>query len=383
MTMRRNLTSAAAIAGAGMMALTLHACGGKPAPAEEAAAAEKTGPADAQSMRTTHVELRDLSDEVRATGRLVVREEAAVGSELAGYRVSRVYVDEGDWVKQGQALAQLDDTLLQAQIAQAEATLATQKATVTFRRSQLDRAESLAKEGAVSQAALDQSRMEAASSEAALLASQATVNEMKVRQSRMTLRAPVAGAVLQRALRPGDISGGSATPYFRIARDGLIELDAEMPDTALAHVKIDDTASVTLGTGETITGKVRFISPRVDSNTNLGRARVALPFDANLRPGSFAEARFNAASAGVLSVPASAVRYESGGASVMVVDANNMVKQTPVKLGQRAGDFVELVEGPPAGTRVLATGSAFTLDGDVIKPIDGAAAQPAATPGGQ
>jgi HlyD family secretion protein len=199
----------------------------------------------------------------------------------------------------------------------------------------------------------------------------------------MTLRAPVAGAVLQRALRPGDISGGSATPYFRIARDGLIELDAEMPDTALAHVKIDDTASVTLGTGETITGKVRFISPRVDSNTNLGRARVALPFDANLRPGSFAEARFNAASAGVLSVPASAVRYESGGASVMVVDANNMVKQTPVKLGQRAGDFVELVEGPPAGTRVLATGSAFTLDGDVIKPIDGAAAQPAATPGGQ
>ncbi|OYX50452.1 MAG: hypothetical protein B7Y90_03805 [Alphaproteobacteria bacterium 32-64-14] len=383
MTMRRNLTSAAAIAGAGMMALTLHACGGKPAPAEEAAAAEKTDTADAQSMRITHVELRDLSDEVRATGRLVVREEAAVGSELAGYRVSRVYVDEGDWVKQGQALAQLDDTLLQAQIAQAEATLATQKATVTFRRSQLDRAESLAKEGAVSQAALDQSRMEAASSEASLLASQANVNEMKVRQSRMTLRAPVAGAVLQRALRPGDISGGSATPYFRIARDGLIELDAEMPDTALAHVKIGDTVSVTLGTGETITGKVRFISPRVDSNTNLGRARVALPFDANLRPGSFAEARFNAASAGVLSVPASAIRYESGGASVMVVDDKNMVKQTPVKLGQRAGDFVELVEGPAAGARVLATGSAFTLDGDVIKPIDGAAAQPAATPGGQ
>jgi len=382
--MRRNLTSAAMIAGAGMMAFTLHACGGKPAPAEEASAAEgAVDTSGAQSMRITHVELRDLSDEVRATGRLVVREEASVGSELPGYRVAAVYVDEGDWVKQGQVMARLDDALLQAQIAQAEATLATQTANVTFRRSQLERAESLAKEGAVSQSQLDQSRMEAAGSEASLLASQANVNEMKVRQSRMSLRAPVSGAVLQRALRPGDISGAGTTPYFRIARDGLIELDAEMPDAALAHVKVGDTVTVTLGTGEVINGKVRFVSPRVDTITNLGRARIELPFDADLRPGSFAEARFNAASPGVLSIPASAIRYESGGASVMVVDDKNMVKQTPVKLGQRAGDFVELIEGPAAGTRVLATGSAFTLDGDVIKPVDGAAAQPAAAPGGQ
>ncbi len=385
MTMRRNLTSAAAIAGAGMMAFTLHACGGKPAPAEEAAADVPTtiDTSEAQTMRVTHVELRDLSDEVRATGRLVVREEASVGSELPGYRVAAVYVDEGDWVKQGQVMARLDDALLQAQIAQAEATLATQTASVTFRRSQLERAESLSKEGAVSEAQLDQSRMEAASAEASLLASQATVNEMKVRQSRMALRAPVSGAVLQRTLRPGDISGAGTTPYFRIARDGLIELDAEMPDVALAHVKVGDTVAVTLGTGESINGKVRFISPRVDTNTNLGRARIELPFDADLRPGSFAEARFNATSPGVLSVPASAVRYESGGASVMVVDDNNAVKQTPVKLGQRAGDFVELVEGPPAGTRVLATGSAFTLDGDVIKPVEDIAGQSAAAPGGK
>ena len=385
MKMRQNITSASAIVGAGVIALTLHGCGGKPAPAEEASAASATAAnTNVQSMRVTHVELRDLSDQVLATGRLVVREEAAVGSELPGYRVAAVYVDEGDWVKQGQAMAKLDDALLQAQIAQAEATLATQKANVEFKKSQLQRAESLQLEGAFSKELLEQRRMEAASAEASLAASQAGVNEMKVRQSRMTLRAPVSGAVLQRALRPGDISGGSATPYFRIARDGLIELDAELPDTSLAHLKVGESAIVTLSTGETYTGKVRFISPRVDQNTNLGRARIELPYSADLRPGSFAEARFNAQSMGVLSVPASAIRYEAGGPSVMLVDETNTVHQTPVKLGQRTGDYVELIEGPPAGSRVLAIGSAFTLDGDVIKPADDAAppAAPAA-PGGQ
>ena len=385
MKMRQNITSASAIVGAGVIALTLHGCGGKPAPAEEASAASATAAnTNVQSMRVTHVELRDLSDQVLATGRLVVREEAAVGSELPGYRVAAVYVDEGDWVKQGQAMAKLDDALLQAQIAQAEATLATQKANVEFKKSQLQRAESLQLEGAFSKELLEQRRMEAASAEASLAASQAGVNEMKVRQSRMTLRAPVSGAVLQRALRPGDISGGSATPYFRIARDGLIELDAELPDTSLAHLKVGESAIVTLSTGETYTGKVRFISPRVDQNTNLGRARIELPYSADLRPGSFAEARFNAQSMGVLSVPASAIRYEAGGPSVMLVDETNTVHQTPVKLGQRTGDYVELIEGPPAGSRVLAIGSAFTLDGDVIKPADDTAppAAPAA-PGGQ
>ena len=110
---------------------------------------------------------------------------------------------------------------------------------------------------------------------------------------------------------------------------------------------------VTLLTGETLTGKVRFISPRVDENTSLGRARIELPFNEALRPGSFAQANFEGSASGMLTVPASAIRYEAGGPSVMVVGEDNKVTQVPVKLGERTGDFVQLVEGPPAGSRVL------------------------------
>jgi HlyD family secretion protein len=382
---KRNLTSIGAIAGVGVLSLALHSCGQKPAPAETAEGAAKapeTG--DVQAMRVTRVAQRDLSEEVVATGNLVIREEAAVGSELSGFRVAAVYVDEGDWVKQGQALAKLDDTLLQAQIAQAEATLATEKANVDFKQSQLDRAEMLTAEGAFSKEQLEQRRMEAVGAKASLLASQAAVNEMKVRSSRMTLRAPVAGSVLQRSIRPGEISGAATAPYFRIARDGLIELDAELPDSKLAQIKIGDPAQVQLSTGETIQGKVRFISPRVDVNTGLGRARIELPFDKALRPGSFAQARFNGSSTGMLTVPASAIRYEAGGPSVMLVGEGNKVSRVPVKLGERTGDFVQLVEGPPAGSRVLTVGAAFTLDGDVIEPVEeGVASSTAATPGGK
>lgn len=378
MTSRR-LTSIAAIAGVGLASLALHSCG--PPPVEETA---KPASQATQAMRVTRVAVRNLQEEVVATGRLVVREEAAVGSELAGYRVAAVYVDEGDWVTQGQGLARLDDTLLQAQIAQAEATLATQKATVDFKQAQLNRAESLQIEGAFSKELLDQRRMEAVAARASLDASQAMVNEMKVRQSRMTLRAPVAGSVLQRTIRPGEISSpGTTTPYFRIARDGLIELDAELPDSKLSQVKEGDTAQVTLATGQTFPGKVRFISPRVDQNTSLGRARIELPFDKALRPGGFAEARLEGASSGALTVPASAIRYESGGPTVMVVDSNNKVSRAPVKLGERMGDFVQLIEGPAEGSRVLAIGAAFTLEGDIIEPVEEGTAARSTAPGGK
>ncbi len=361
--------------GAGAV-IALGSCGQKPAPAAEMSnVAVPAG--QSQAMRVTTIAQRDLSEDVRATGRLVVREEVAVGTELTGYRVADVMVDEGDQVKKGQALARLDDTLLRAQIAQAEATLAQQKASAGLRKNQFERAESLGKAGALSVDAVDQARAAFETANAALMAAEAAVNEMRVRQARMVLRAPEGGVILQRAIRPGDISTvASATPYFRIARDGLVELDAEMPDRRLADIKVGDTATVHLPTGQSLQGKVRFVSPRVDQNTNLGRVRIEMGYNVALRPGSFAEATFDGVASETVTVRGSAVRYEAGGPVLMVVDQNNQVRRTPVTLGERYGDFVQVVEGPPAGTRVLATGAAFTLDGDVIQPIseDAAAA---------
>jgi HlyD family secretion protein len=356
----------------GFASLALATCGQKPAPAESVTANPVSEAS--QAIRVVTVDKRNVTDAVEGTGRLVVREEAAVAAEIPGFPVAAVMVDEGDWVKAGQPMARLDDTLLQAQIVQAEAQLAQQKASADFKDSQLRRAESLAEAGAMSKEMIEQRRTEAASAAAALLAAEASVKEMKTRQARMVLRAPVAGRVLQRSIRPGEISGGGQ-PYFRIARDGLVEVAAELPDSRLSQIKIGQTVKVSLSTGETFDGKVRFISPRVDQVTGLGGARIELPYSEALRPGSFARVDFTGTAVDSLTVVASAVRYESGETLLMVVGDDNRVKGVPVKLGARMGDYVEVLEGVAPGARVLEKGAAFTLDGDTVTPIDADAAK--------
>jgi HlyD family secretion protein len=160
---------------------------------------------------------------------------------------------------------------------------------------------------------------------------------------------------------------------FRIVRDGLVELDAEVSETDLAKINAGSRATVALPSGAQVPGVVRMVSPRVDLQTKLGRARISLTPRADLRPGGFARATFGQAGRNVTAAPEAAIRYDADGASVMTVTPDNKVRRVNVRTGGRAGGWVELVEGPPVGSRVALGGSAFVLDGDTVKPVEAAA----------
>ena len=290
-TLRPGLFAGAALIGVLMLA----ACH-KPAPV-----ATETPP---RAVRVARVVNEPLASALTVSGILTSREEAAVTSELSGYKVSKVFVEQGDWVKAGQPLAQLDD--------------------------------------------------------------------LKTRQARLTLRAPVSGLVLARNVRPGDLPAGSASgqPLFRMARDGLIEIDAEVPESDLAKLKPGQKAEVALPSGAKVTGTVRLISPEVDQTTKLGRARILLPVRPDLRPGGYAYARLPGVKSNGLVAPDRSVSYDADGAAVYVVDPSNRVHRVAVRTGERAGGFVELLQGPPAGSRVLVSGSSFVLDGDKVAPVE-------------
>jgi HlyD family secretion protein len=325
-----------------------------------------TAPADMRSVRVTKVETRELTGGLVASGVLVSREEASVGSELAGFRVARVLVEEGAVVAAGQPLVQLDDTLIQAQIEQQTALVAQQAVAARQSQLQADRVVGLQGQGVVSEEQLQQRQFQAESSRAALAAQNAILNDFKTRQARMTIRAPVGGRILERTVRPGDISGGGT--YFRIARDNLVELDAEVPERSLSTVQVGDGAEVTLPSGKTVQGKVRLISPRIDVQSRLGRIRVLLPVSSDLRPGGYAQAAFNSATRKATVVPEAAIRFDAEGASVMVVGEGNRVQQVKIKAGQRSDGFVELLEGPPVGATVVKGAGSFVMSGDVVKP---------------
>lgn len=331
----------------------------------------------ARTVTTTRVTTRALAGGLTASGQLVAREEAAVGSELAGYRVARVLAEEGDTVRAGQPLVQLDDTLIRSQIDQASAQLQAQQVAAEQAERQAARVQGLAQEGVLAQEAVEERRYAARTSRAQAASAQAALSELRTRRERLTIRAPVSGRVLERTIRPGDISGGGGTPYFRIARGGLIELEAQVSEAELALIRPGDQASVRLPSGETTTGTVRLVDPIVDEQTRLGTVRVLLTPGPGQRVGGFGEARFEGVASTVTAVPEAAIRFDADGPSVMVVGAGNKVSRAAIRTGRRAGGYVELLQGPPPGAQVLLGGAAFVLEGDVVAPR--LAANPLAT----
>ena len=334
--------------------------------------------AGARAVSVTEVVLRPMAGSMTASGLLVPREEIAVGAEIAGYRVAAVLVEEGAMVKKGQLLARLDPGLLQARISQGKAGVVQAQAKARQAKKEAARVKGLDGTGILSDEQIDSRRAQAAGANAAVQVAQAQLDDLRAQQQRMEIRAPVAGRVLERSVRPGDIAAMSQ-PMFRIARDGLIELDAEVPEAALAAINPGDAAEVTLSSGAQLTGSTRRISPRVDPQTKLGRVRVALPLDTALRAGGFASVVFSRDVQPVPAVPEKAVQFEASGPLLIVIDADNRARRVPIRTGVRDDGFVKLEQGPPVGTRVALGGGAFLLDGDKVDPIPVPMAQSAPT----
>ena len=353
-TFVKTLATAAAVA----FAFGLAGCHKKPTPSAP-------GP---RAVRVVTVESRLMGGAIEASGVLVPREEAAVSPELSGYNVAKVFVEADAVVKQGQPLAQLDDTLLRSQIAQQTALVDEQKAAAEQASQQAADVAGLDNQGVLSKEQIDQRRFQSRTAQAALAAQEAQLKDLQTRDGLMTIRAPVAGLILQRNVRPGDVAAPGGTPMFTMARDGLIELDAQLAEGDFGGIKVGDPVTVTLPDGTKTMGTVRLIMPAINQQTKLGDVRISLPNSTNLRPGGFGRASFGGGGARQLAVPETAVRYDADGAVVMTVDDTNHVHQAQVRTGQHSGGYVQLISGPPAGTRILLAAAVFVLPGDKIDP---------------
>ncbi|MGQ3018023.1 efflux RND transporter periplasmic adaptor subunit [Phenylobacterium sp.] len=344
-------------------------------------APRETAEQQARAVTVVPIGSQPLTGSVSASGPLVPREEAAVSAEIAGYRVARVLVEPGAYVRAGQTLAVLDGALLQSQLQQQQAALAQAEVQAEQAASQAARVEGLEGQGVLSNEQIEQRQFQARTAEAQVRAQAAGLADLRARQARLSVSAPVSGLVLARNVRPGDQSGAGSTPWFVIARDGLIELQAEVSEADLARIRPGQSVQVTLQNGETVLGKVRLVSPQVNAQTQLGTVWISLPNRPSIRAGGFASADFQGGGADALTVPETAVRYDGDGASVMVVGEDNRVKRVAVSTGARGGGLVELVRGPPAGSLVVESAGSFLLENDLVRPVrktaEGAAAAPA------
>ncbi|MEZ5502216.1 MAG: efflux RND transporter periplasmic adaptor subunit [Halioglobus sp.] len=333
------------------------------------------------TVTVTRVVQRPIADTLTASGILLPREEAAVGPEVGGYQVAEVLVEEGAQVTRGQPLARLDPDLLLTRIDQAQAALAQAEAVAAQARDEADRVKTFDSRNVMSAEQIAARRYQARTSEASVGVARAQLAELLTQQQRLTVVAPVDGIVLERTIRPGDVASLSQ-PMFRIARDGLVELDAEVPEAALSRIAPGDAATVSIPSGETLPGTVRLISPRVDPQTKLGRVRVSLARNPHLRVGGYARVAFNRVAAPVPAVVEKAVQWEANGPWLITVDDQQRAHRVPVRTGNRDAGYVALEAGPPVGTLIALGSGVSLLEGDRVNPVAAEPepeAEPAAT----
>lgn len=307
-----------------------------------------------------------LPQTVDVSGTVSPWEEVPIGAETGGLTAVNVLVDEGDYVRRGQVLVQLNDTLLRAQLRQQDAAVASAEATLAEADAALARARELRERGFLAQAGLDSALARQQTAAANLAAARAARAETAARVDQAQIRAPVAGLIISRSVTRGQIVQ-PGVELFRMVRDGRLEVDARVPEAQLALVRPGQSATVTAPEVGERTGTVRIVTPEVSPDTRLGVARIALGPSSGFRPGMFARVVIDVGTQPGLTVPAPAVVYRENQAGLYVVGANNVVSFRPVQVGGRAGDRITVTGELRAGERVAVDGAGFLGEGDRVR----------------
>lgn len=306
---------------------------------------------------------------INATGTLAARRDIPVGVVGEGGRVLNVYVDAGDWVRQGQVMVSVDRSVQTQQAAALEAQIGVARADLQLAQNELDRALQLVERGFISKADVDRKTATRDSARARVNVANAQLGETRARNARLDVRAPVSGYVLERAVETGQTVSAGSGMLFRIAKDGELELQAQLSEDDLAQVSVGVPASVTpVGTDRVFNGNIWQISPIINAQNRQGIARISLPFDKALRPGGFASVEIKAGAMTAPVLPESAVQTGREGSFVYIVGKDNKVKQRPVKVGSVTANGLIIQEGLDGTERVVLYAGGFLNPDETIKP---------------
>ena len=366
----------------------------------------ETGAEQIDSSRIVTVEVRDLIDGVNASGRIEPLARVAVMSRASGL-IKALLVDEGDLVKRGQVLAELDREQTEAQLAQQRADQASARARVeaaearlaearirledpelAFRRRESNRLVQLFESGDVTLVESDDAARALASVEfrikqveaslpvlaasiaeakANLNASNAAVERGETVLRESTIRSPIDGVVLVREKEVGDgvssilTAGGNGTELMTLGDLSEMYVEARVDEVDLGRIEVGMSAiiSVDAHRGRTLDGKVERIAPAgsVDGNgivTFVVRVSAIDP-DRILKPDMTADIKLVVARRdGALTLPQRAVHREADGSwQVERLVDGTVTEFVVVELGLSDGLLTEIVSGLNEGDSVL------------------------------
>ena len=318
----------------------------------------------------------DLQRTLTISGGLKAVNSAFVKAKVAA-ELKALNVREGDAVKAGQVIGQLDTSEFDLRLRQVEQTALAAKAQVDVAQRTLTNNRALVTQGFISPTALDTSLSMEASAQANYLAAVAAVDLARKSKGDALLVSPLNGVVSQRLVQPGERVPLDAK-VVEVVDLSRIELEAAVAPEDVVNVRVGQVASVSLdGRGQPYAATVSRINPSTQAGSRAVLIYLAVQAqgDGVLRQGLFARGSINLEKQTALLVPVTAVRIDQAQPYVLAV-VDGKVSQRSVVLGAR-GDMtvdgrteaaVELSDGSvKAGTAVLRGTVGNMRDGTAVR----------------
>ncbi|WP_254693071.1 efflux RND transporter periplasmic adaptor subunit [Shinella daejeonensis] len=274
-----------------------------------------------------------------------------VKSELNGYVISELFVEEGQIVQRGQLIARLSSDRLRAeQEGVAAQVRQTQQA--------LSRAETLFARNAGSEKERDDAS-------AAYRQAISRQRALAIDLERTEIRAPVDGRVTKRRAEKGDITANSA--LFEIAAGDTLELVLDLSEAVWLQSAVGQAVEITSSDGSSISGSIVRLSGAADPRSRLHRAWVAFPIgNHRFVAGQPAEARVVLPPASGVLVPQTALQYDAQGTFVFVMEQGR-ARLRRVGVGPMTADWALIETGLRPGMQVVARAGSLLRNGDPIR----------------
>jgi multidrug efflux system membrane fusion protein len=329
----------------------------------------------------------DIPVTIEALGTVTPAAIVTVRPQVSGV-IRTIAFREGQMVKKGELLAQIDPRPFANALQQAQGALKRDEAQLADAKLQLERFRTLIAQDSIAQQEVDTQAATVKQLEGTVAADRAAVGSAQLDLDYSRITAPVAGRVGLRVIDAGNyIGAGDAagiavitqvTPIdvaFNVPQDRVGEIQALAAQNTLAAVALDRTRMNTLASGSFLT-----LDNQVDTTTGTVRAKARFAnADGALFPSQFVNLRLQLRTiGGAIVVPLSAVRNGSTGDFVYRINDDHTVSVRAVTRGQQSGDTVQILDGLKLGERVVTEGGDRLTDGATVQlPGEAATARPA------
>ncbi|WP_292277606.1 efflux RND transporter periplasmic adaptor subunit [Mesorhizobium sp.] len=329
-------------------------------------AAQTPAPAATLTVSVEKVVPQTVTSSVSATGTVAAWQEATIGAEESGLRLTEVLVAEGDHVKAGDVVARLDDLLLKAQLAEQKAAVEQAQATLDSALSAAARANKLLASNAVSVETAEDKATAVKTGKAGVDQAQAAAERLQAQLDRTTIRAPFDGIVSSKPAVTGSIVQ-AGTELMKIVRDGRLEVGVLVPEKVLTAISAGQPANIVDASGRAFSGSVSQVAETVNATTRLATVYVAVGEGSGLKPGMFARVTIETAASRQLTVAERALVWHAGKPAVFVVGDDGKVTERPIVTGTRQNGRVAIENGLAEGDRVVVAGAGFLNDGNLVR----------------